>query len=351
MMAGNEENVQPMPIYPPRPPVDPRIQPLSFLQGSRCLPPTTPDTAPYLSSISALVDWNTLCSLRGHLEKFAVSLRAGQAAVHEGRVPDMEQYRLDLMEFLIQRSRCKWSHIIPATTGKADGINLEAVSRTVVPATLAGSGVWIHQVSQVINIISRCWNGVQYRVLLSSYLEQSSALDSAPYEFELTCRKIQASLEPGDMPGRLGVTIFANSVRRADRTKNSSPNHVDMILGILLSLFDANPNMNLELLHQVTDSIVEYLNDRDLDEAICYTLQDCDLTHVWTRVTARLSTCRRDFLGDFRRPCGTWLHCSRDCLPQTHGYLPGRTSPRIPYRPSLQLPIQRRSWLSSKPMF
>ncbi|KAJ7652235.1 hypothetical protein B0H17DRAFT_1215070 [Mycena rosella] len=282
-----------MPIYPPRPPVDPRIQPLSFLQGSRCLPPTTSDTAPYLSSISALVDWNTLCSLRGHVETLAASLRtAGEAVAPEGRPLDMEQYRLDLAEFLIQRSRCKWSHIIPATTGKADGINLEEV-----PV----SPLWIQQVSQVINIIPECWNGVQYRVLLS-YLQQSSTLDSAPYEFELTCRKIQASLKPGGMPIRLGVIIFADSVRRAVRTKNSSPNHVDMILGILLSLFDANPQMDLEVLHhwhwQVTDSIVEYLNDRNLDEAICYTLQDCNLTRVWKRITARLSTCRPDFLGD-----------------------------------------------------
>ncbi|KAJ7445917.1 hypothetical protein FB451DRAFT_1412593 [Mycena latifolia] len=81
---------------------DKPVPPLLFLQDSRFLPPPTSVTAQYLPSITALTGWNTLCSLHGHVEKPAVSLRESELALNnEGRLPNMEQYRLDLEEFLI----------------------------------------------------------------------------------------------------------------------------------------------------------------------------------------------------------------------------------------------------------
>ncbi|KAJ6602528.1 hypothetical protein DFH09DRAFT_1125041 [Mycena vulgaris] len=273
------------------------VQPLFFLQGSRFLPPATSVTAQYLPSISALAEWNTLCSLHGHVATLATSLHADGVALAAGGLPDIARRRLELQDFMDERRRCNWSYLIPITVG---GIDLEDLSkRDNVPWTFHSSSDWVQQVSQVINTIPMCWNGVQYRVLLS-FLQQSADLDNPPYEFELTIRTLQAGLEPVDIPvGHVAVT-FAENVRKAVQTKTSSSsiNHVDVILAILLPWFDKNRDIELDLVNHVTDSVVEYVNNRDSNEAICRILQDCDLTRVWNRVTARLSTCRRDCLGD-----------------------------------------------------
>ncbi|KAJ7471796.1 hypothetical protein FB451DRAFT_307964 [Mycena latifolia] len=282
---------------------DKPVQPLLFLQDSRFLPPPTSVTAQYLPSITALTGWNTLCSLHGHVEKLAVSLRAGELALNnEGRLPNMEQYRLDLEEFLTKRRGCNWHYLIPITFA---GANLEELSKRDLskdgPLTLRYSTDWIEQVSQVINTIPACWNSVQYRILLA-FLQQAADLDSPPYEFEFTCSTIQAGLEPVDnrVVGNVAVT-FADNVRKAVRTQSSVVNHVDVILGILLPWFDTNHQLEVDLLNHVTDSVVEYVNNRGSNEAICRVLQDCDLTRVWNRVTARVSSCRPDFSGDVSR--------------------------------------------------
>ncbi|KAJ7645836.1 hypothetical protein B0H17DRAFT_448595 [Mycena rosella] len=271
------------------------VQPLFFLQGSRFLPPPTPNTAQYLPSISALAEWNTLCSLHGHVETLSAALRDGEITLADGGLPDMAQYRRSLEEFLSQRRRCVWLYLIPITSGELD---LDELSKRDVPLTLHASSNWVRQVSQVINgIPPACWNGVQYRVLLS-FLQQSVELDSPPYEFELTCKTIQTALAPVDIRavGHVAVT-FADTMRKAVGVKNPSINHVDVILGILLPWFDTTRDIELDVLNHVTDSVIEYVNNRDLNEAICRVLQDCDLTRVWNQVIARLSTCRQDFKG------------------------------------------------------
>ncbi|KAJ7445922.1 hypothetical protein FB451DRAFT_1292507 [Mycena latifolia] len=277
------------------------VQPLSFLQGPRFLPLPTPEAAHYLPSVAALADWNTLCSLHGHVKKLAASLRAGEIALNEGRLPNMEQYRRDLEEFLTKRRDCNWHYLIPITLA---GVDLEELSKRDLskdgPTTLHYSTDWIQQVSQVINTIPACWNSVQYRVLLA-FLQQSADLNSPPYEFESTCNTIQAGLEPVDnrIAGNVAAT-FADTVAKAVRTLAHSPyvSHVDVILGMLLPWFDTNHQLEVDLVNHVTDSVVEYMNNRNSNEAICRILQDCNLTRIWDWVTARLLTCREDFLGD-----------------------------------------------------
>ncbi|KAJ7076003.1 hypothetical protein B0H15DRAFT_607678 [Mycena belliarum] len=281
-------------------------QPLFFLQGSRFLPPSTPITEQYLPSISALTDWNTLCSLHGHVEKLAASLRIGEIIMNEGGLPSMAQYVRDLQEFLAQRRRCNWHYLIPIT---AAGLDLESLSTDRdAPWTLRASSDWIHQVSQVISTIPACWNGVQYRILLA-YLQQAADLAKPPYEFELTCKTIQAGLAPVDnrVAGHVAVTFahtFADNVRKAVRNQGAAINHVDAILGIMLPWFDtpgprdSEENLDLVNVHHLTDSVVEYVNNRESDAAVCRVLQDCDLTRVWNRVAGRLATCRPDSLGE-----------------------------------------------------
>ncbi|KAJ7119463.1 hypothetical protein C8R44DRAFT_788116 [Mycena epipterygia] len=273
------------------------VQPLFFLQGSRFLPPKTSITAPYLASIAALADWNTLCSLHGHVEKLTASVRAGEAALAEGRLPDIQQLRVGLLNFLAELHRCQ--HSIPIT-GKGMDLDLDQLcDEKVVPLPMShrSSSDWIEQVSQILDTISTHWNGVQYRVLLS-FFQQAADLDTPPYEFELTCKTIGASLQPVDIPVGYVATTFVLNVRKAVQTQAPSINHVDVILGILLPWFDAVPDIELAQLNHVTDSVVEYVNNRNSNEAICRVLRDCNLTRIWNRVTARLSTCRPESSGD-----------------------------------------------------
>ncbi|KAJ7159858.1 hypothetical protein C8R43DRAFT_347679 [Mycena crocata] len=116
---------------------------------------------------------------------------------------------------------------------------------------------------------------------------------------------MQASLEPVDIPVRHVAGTFADNVQKAVQTKYSSPNHLDMILGMLLPLLDSAQLEPSDLVHQVVDSVVKYVNNRNSNEAICLVLQDCNLTRVWNRMTARLSTCRSDCLGDVSRAIWT----------------------------------------------
>ncbi|KAJ7119462.1 hypothetical protein C8R44DRAFT_788110 [Mycena epipterygia] len=240
------------------------VQPLFFLQGSRFLPPKTSITAPYLASIAALADWNNLCSLHGHVEKLTASV----PALAEG--PDLKQFRLGLLDFLAEHKRCQ--HSLPIT-------NLEQLcddtDEKFVPLPMS-SADWIKQVSQILDTIST-----------------HRRLGHPPYEFELTCKTIGASLQSVDIPVGYAATTFVLNVRKAVQTQAPSINHVDVILGILLPWFDAVPDRDLTQLDRFTDSVVEY--------AICRVLRDCNLTRIWNRVTARLSTCRPESSGDISK--------------------------------------------------
>ncbi|KAJ7475224.1 hypothetical protein B0H11DRAFT_1329080 [Mycena galericulata] len=277
------------------------IQPLFFLTGSRFLPPRTPVTAQYFPSIDALAHWNNLCSLQGHVDKINRSLQEGGEALAQDRVPDIKRYCDELKDFLTERSRCKWSGRIPIAV---EGVDLD-LHQLSAQSTIA-SFQWIFKVSRIMRALrsitsetqarAACWNEVHYQIVLS-FLQQSAALDSPPYEFELTCKTLLASLERKNLPAGFVAKVVEDNVRKAAQTKNSWINHVDTILGILLPWFD-NDEVESDVAEHVTDSVVEFVNNRDLNQAICRVLQDCNLTRVWNRIAARVETCRPDCRGD-----------------------------------------------------
>ncbi|KAJ7216956.1 hypothetical protein B0H12DRAFT_1153851 [Mycena haematopus] len=254
----------PDPLEPPPP--DP-VQPLNFLQGLRFLPPKSPSTARYLPSIAALADWNNLCSLYGHVKKVATSLQREEAALAEGRPLDLKELRLVPISYL-DRNLDELSK------------ELEAHAETLK--------------------FSLCFNSVQYRVLLS-FLQQCTDLDRAPYEFDLTVQTLQAGLEPVDIPVGLAVAIFCDNVRKAVHTKSPSITHNDTVIGTLLPWVDKAHGMGAQMAERVNDSGMEYINNRNSNEAICRALRDSNLTRAWERITSRLETCRPDLLGDYSK--------------------------------------------------
>ncbi|KAJ7280373.1 hypothetical protein C8J57DRAFT_1302447 [Mycena rebaudengoi] len=278
------------------------IQPLFFLRKSfRFLPPKTPTTAQYLPSIAALVQWSNFCSLQGHVEELALYLRDAEAASLQDKFPDMQPCYTGLEEFLVQRRRCDWHYLIPITLGEMD---LQKLSNRT-PQNSRDLTVWVREVSQLINLIPACWNALQHRILLS-FLQESADLELPPYEFELTYQTIETSLDPVDIPLEHVASTFSYNVEKAVQMKTQSITHVDMILGILLPLFDAvNDEVDVDSINYVTDSLLEYVNNRNCNEAVCRVFQDCNLTRVWCRITNRLSTCRPDRSGEVSK--AMWL--------------------------------------------
>ncbi|KAJ7208027.1 hypothetical protein GGX14DRAFT_455273 [Mycena pura] len=277
-------------------------QPLSFfpglrLQGQRFLPAPSPTTAPYLPSIKALIDWNDLCAMHGHVDALVDLLEANQCELEVGRLADMARCYRDLNEFLNAYRHYTWQHVIPIAFGAP--VNLEDLAKWAMPLTLHDMTDWIRQVLQIVQNIPTCWNKVQYRIL-HSFLRESAVLMSAPYEFEQTCQTIQPSeREPFDMDmvGNVMAT-FADNVRRAVESKSAGVTHVDTILGILLPWFDTNRQLEADVTNRITDGVIEYVNNRGQNDALGRVLRNCDMTRVWEHVAGRLETCRPEAKGE-----------------------------------------------------
>ncbi|KAF8170682.1 hypothetical protein K438DRAFT_207067 [Mycena galopus ATCC 62051] len=215
-----------------------------------------------------------------------------------------EKLRLEVEEFLVERRRCKWAYLVPISylDRNLDGLSkeLQAYLNTAEPPTLRASFDWIRNVSQIIGIIPTCFNGVQYRVLLS-FLQQCTDLDGAPYEFDLTVQTLEAGLEPVAIPVGLAVATFCNNVRKAVTTRDRSISHNDAVIGTLLPWVDKAHGISVEMSERIADSSMEYINNRNSDEAICRALRDSNLTRVWERITSRLETCRPDLLEGYSK--------------------------------------------------
>ncbi|KAJ7902690.1 hypothetical protein B0H14DRAFT_2667229 [Mycena olivaceomarginata] len=303
---GEDPNSNPdsNPLAPPPP--NP-AQPLNFLQGLRFLPPETEVTARYLPSIAALVDWNNLCSLYGHVKKLEASLQIAQAALAEaalaeGRLPDLKQLRLEVEGFLAERQRCKWAYLVPISylDLNLDELVNADLAKADLPFTLHAASNWIQNVSQIITIVPTSFNSVQYRVLLS-YLQRCTDLDKPPYEFDLTVQTLQAGLEPVNIPVGLAVATFCDNVRKAVQMQISAITHNDTVIATLLPWVDKANGLDIEMVERVNDSGMKYINNRNSSAAVCRALRDSDLTRVWERITGRLETCRPDLLGDYSK--------------------------------------------------
>ncbi|KAF7326409.1 hypothetical protein MVEN_02618600 [Mycena venus] len=291
----------PDPLEPPPP--DP-LQPLNFFQSLRVLPLKTEVTSRYLPSIAALADWNNLCSLHGHVKKITASLQNSEVAFREGRLPDLYKLRLELEEFLAERRRCKWAYLIPTSYS---GRNLDellkeikALSGKTEPLTPQASSDWVQRVSQIFTIIPTSFNSVQYRVLLS-FLQQCTDLDRPAYGFDLVVQTLQADLEPVDVPVGLVVATLGDNVQKAIQLKNPSITHNDIILSTVLPWVDKAHGLSGEIAQRVNHSGMEYLNNRDSNEAICRALRDSNLTSVWERLTRGLETCGPELRGDYSK--------------------------------------------------
>ncbi|KAJ7216966.1 hypothetical protein B0H12DRAFT_1078841 [Mycena haematopus] len=279
------------------PPPDP-VQPLNFLQGLRSLPPKTPAMVQYLPSIVALANWNNMCSMYGHVKRITVSLQSGEA---EGRLPE---FRLELEEFLAERRRCKWAYLVPISHLNRD---LEKLSQELKahydrnePLTSQASSDWVHNVYQIISLTATSFNSVQYHVLLS-FLQQCTDLDVPPYEFDLTVQTLQGGLLPVDIPVGIAVATFCDNVRKAVQMKSPSITHNDRVIGTVLPWVDKAHGLSMEMVERVSNSVMEYINNRNSNDAICRALRDSSITRVWERITGRLKTCRPDMLGDYSK--------------------------------------------------
>ncbi|CAK5271046.1 unnamed protein product [Mycena citricolor] len=262
-------------------------QPLFFFQnrGLKFLPAPTPAIAHYLPSISALAEWNGFCSLHGHVAKLLEHLENRPHPVMPLYISDC---RLRLRLFLDQYELSNWQHVIPIAS---EGKNLALLVRPPAqPQTTFEMDDWVTDVKHVLQSMPLYWNKIQFRIL-HSYLQQSAALDRPPYEFQLTCQTIQPSLEPDiDIAGSVASTI-SETVHRAVSPSGRPLNHIDIILGILLPWFDTKA-LEPHIAVRVTDSVIEYINHRESNAAVCHVLGKCDLTLLWDRITDRINSSR-----------------------------------------------------------
>ncbi|KAF7361260.1 hypothetical protein MSAN_01158300 [Mycena sanguinolenta] len=279
------------------PPPDP-VQPMNFLEGLRFPPLKTPAMTRYLPSITALADWNNLCSLYGHFKKLTASLNNREA---QGRLSDI---RVELEGFLAERRRCKWAYLVPISS---QTLNLEKLSQELKalydkhePLTVQASFVWVDSVSQLIALSATSFNSVQYHVLLS-FLQRCTDLDELPYEFDLTVQILQDGLNPVGIPIGLAVATFCDNVRKAVQIKSPSITHNDRVIGTVLPWIDKAYGMSTEMVERVSNAGMEYINNRYSNDAICRALRDSSITRMWERLTGRLETCRPDMLGDYSK--------------------------------------------------
>ncbi|KAF7334377.1 hypothetical protein MVEN_02266600 [Mycena venus] len=219
-------------------------------------------------------------------------------------LPLKTELRLELEEFLAERRRCKWAYLIPTSYS---GRNLDellkeikALSGKTEPLTPQASSDWVQRVSQIFTIIPTSFNSVQYRVLLS-FLQQCTDLDRPAYGFDLVVQTLQADLEPVDVPVGLVVATLGDNVQKAIQLKNPSITHNDIILSTVLPWVDKAHGLSGEIAQRVNHSGMEYLNNRDSNEAICRALRDSNLTSVWERLTRGLETCGPELRGDYSK--------------------------------------------------
>ncbi|KAJ7618056.1 hypothetical protein FB45DRAFT_217145 [Roridomyces roridus] len=281
-------------------------QPLTWLNEASSLPSKSEVTALYLPSIEALLEWNNFCSIHAHVEGLRTVTRDQMEAMETKPVLDADITRIcrNIDAFLAERRRFKYlipirfkgpsdlEHLSRKTPPHADRLDFGRSRLTPPHIDPLEAHRWLREIHDIANLIPTRWNFLRYRILVS-YLSKAADLDMPPYQFELTCDALRSGSSNAGIPARNAVKLVTTCVRKAVRIKASSPNHVDTILGILLPWFDTN-ELGHDLVYDITDRLIEFLNGRDNNEAICRVLEHCDVDRLWVRVSSRLGTCHRD---------------------------------------------------------
>nr|GAT52744.1 predicted protein [Mycena chlorophos] len=270
-------------------------QPLSYFKDLSSLSASSRTATQYIPSITALVQWNDLCALNGHVEKLKELLDQPTALIDVSSVYFVCRRALDAL--LDAHRKFVWRHVIP--TGFEGEQNLEMLAKAPHPVNVPD---WMAQVRRIVQQMPLAWNKVQYRIL-HSYLRASAEAEEMPYEFELTCQTIRPSemnTFDNDMVGNV-LTTFSDNVQKATKLRRPEVTHVDTVLGILLPWFDRNKDLDLHVVQRVVDAVIGYINTRGQDEAIARVLRDCDITLLWTHITDRLVTARAEWLPDVSR--------------------------------------------------
>ncbi|KAJ7062833.1 hypothetical protein C8F01DRAFT_1251640 [Mycena amicta] len=235
----------------------------------------------YIPALRACGTWSLYCSFLTGVHRLLVLC---DSEVHaQSREPRRELVLLGLRGITKQHRQYLAARGLNTSRVQGDLENAAKILSESSPARLT------HHLQSLQQALRRLWErkvSVQLDILCG-FLLDSSNFEQQPYNFKETIENV---LHPGGVqPVHVLPPSLTPTLRLIIDKANGAPTvtHLDHAIGVLLHLCDTTLSPAGE--QSVTDSLINYLNKRDLPEASLYILHKCDVALVWSRVAGRLA--------------------------------------------------------------